>query len=166
MKPVFPFFIGLATGTIVTIVAAITLQDKLYSEASIPPKVKYPLQATLYRFQINSRNKKVFDDWVKWHQMEKEAIATTMEREKMYVESVFRDTLNNPDVIYWLAFEGTGGESYSTSNLAADQKHAAYMKQILIKGSKVKLKTDFLMLPPFLEKSIAQHQVTVIKQLQ
>ncbi|GGI23311.1 DUF6176 family protein [Pedobacter mendelii] len=166
MKPVFQFVIGIATGTIVTLVAAITLQDKLYSEATILPTVKYPLQATLYRFHINSKNKKVFDDWVKWHQMEKEAIATTMEREKMYVESVFRDTLNNPNVIYWLAFEGTGGENYSTSNLAADQKHATYMKQILTKGSKVTLKTDFLMLPPFLEKSIAEHQATGIKQLQ
>ncbi|PWK77249.1 hypothetical protein LX99_03060 [Mucilaginibacter oryzae] len=81
-----------------------------------------------------------------------------MEREKMYVEAIFRDTVKEPDVIYWLAVSGEGGQRYDSSPLPADKTHAAYMKQILVRGSGGLLKTEFLMLPPFQERGIMLHQ--------
>lgn len=119
----------------------------------------YPVTAHLYRMSIHQDKQAIFKDWVNWHSQEKEAINATMEREKMYAEAVFRDTVNDPGVIYWLAISGEGGKNYDISPLPADQKHKAYMKQILVKGSGSVLKTEFLMLPPFAESSIGIHQL-------
>lgn len=122
------------------------------------PGFRYPVTAKLYRMRINHDRFATYQEWVDWHSKAKTAINATMEREKMYAEAVFRDTIHEPDVIYWLAISGEGGKTYQSSPLPADKKHEAYMKQILIKGSGTVLKTEFLMLPPFAEHSIKKHQ--------
>lgn len=145
------FFAGLASGAIL-----MWSFPLLHKEA--PPHFRYPVAAKLYRMRINKAQLPTYQDWVAWHTLEKTAVNATMEREKMYAEALFRDTINEPDAIYWLAISGEGGKTYQGSPLPADKKHAAYMKQILVKGSGSVLKTEFLMLPPFEENTIALHQ--------
>jgi len=124
--------------------------------------LQYPVKATLYRFKLNKNNMAVYHEWVKWHYDAYNAMIESLERERMYFECVFRDTLNSndSDEIYWLAINGEGGETSSTSSLAIDKKHIEYMKQILVKGSRTTLKTEFTLLPNFIEESIAKHQAS------
>jgi len=153
MKIVLTLIVGLLAGA-----GFMYLLNRLAGQATPTLNYQYPISATLYRFKIKKGQLKTYRDWIDWHSREKGPINATMERENMYVESVFRDTINEPDFFYWLSFNGTGGESYTTSNMSVDKKHEAYLKRFLVNGARVMLKTDFLMLPPFLEKSIAEHQ--------
>lgn len=124
----------------------------------MPAPMKYPLKVTLYRFQLNKEKRNVYGDWIRWQHEEHAAIVQSLDRERMYFESVFRDSAREPDVIYWLAVNGEGGAHYDTSPLAVDQKHDAFMRQILVKGGRTVLQTEFVLMPPFIENSIGQHQ--------
>ena len=121
-------------------------------------KIKFPIKATLYRFEINDGKMNKFNEWMKWHYVEHAAILTTLEREQMYFESIFRDTLNHEKTIYWLTIDGEGGSSVDNSPLKIDSVHNAYMHEVIKKGSRNILKTEFYLIPDFLEKSIAEHQ--------
>jgi hypothetical protein len=128
------------------------------AQANSANALKYPLHATLYRFRLDTANMPVYREWVHWHHDAYRPMIETLEREKMYFESVFRDTVNEPRFIYWLAIDGEGGGTSSTSTSDIDRKHVEYMKQILVKGSRVTLKTEFTLVPSFIEESIGRHQ--------
>ena len=129
-----------------------------HKEAIAQPALKYPLDVSLYRFTLNKANITIYRQWVQWHHDAYQPMIGTLDRERMYFESVFRDMANEPGVIYWLAINGEGGATSSSSASDIDKKHVEYMKQILIKGSRVTLKTEFTLLPSFIEESIEQHQ--------
>ncbi|HVU98714.1 MAG TPA: DUF6176 family protein [Puia sp.] len=129
-------------------------------EAKSTGTLKYPLHSTLYRFTLNKSNMDVYQQWVRWHHEAYQPMIATLEREKMYFESVFRDTANEPGVIYWLAIDGEGGANSTSSTSEIDKKHVEYMKQILVKGSRVTLKTEFTLIPSFIDECIDRHQQT------
>ncbi|HEY0299477.1 MAG TPA: DUF6176 family protein [Arachidicoccus sp.] len=161
LKSTCILLVGILIGAILTL--TIKKNSSRFCQAKAAPlsqnaTPKYPLKATLYRFKLNKTNMPVYHEWVKWHYDAYNAMVESLEREKMYFECVFKDTLNDTDEIYWLAIDAENGASASTSALAIDKKHIEYMKQILIKGSRITLKTEFMLLPAFIEKSIAQHQ--------
>lgn len=121
--------------------------------------LKYPLKATLYRFEINKGMQHEFNEWMRWHYDEYAAIIETLEREKMYAEAIFTDSVNQPGVLYWLTIDGEGGAHVDTSPLKVDSVHNAYMKAVLRKGSRSELTTEFYLVPDFLKQAIAEHQL-------
>jgi Family of unknown function (DUF6176) len=82
----------------------------------------------------------------------------TLEREKMYLEAIFRDRVNQKDVIYWLVIRGEGGATSETSPLAIDQQYQQFMHETLKKGSRTTLSTEYALVPPFIEAAIDAHQ--------
>lgn len=122
--------------------------------------IKYPLKASLFRFEMNKRKQNEFNEWMQWHHDEYAAIIETMEREKMYSEAIFTDSLSQPGILYWLTIDGEGGAPVNNSPLKIDSVHNQYMKEVLRKGSRSTLKTEFYLIPEFLQNSIADHQLT------
>ncbi|MFT3701275.1 MAG: DUF6176 family protein [Agriterribacter sp.] len=121
--------------------------------------LRFPLKATLYRFEMNDGKMAKFNEWMKWHCDAYDEIITTLEREKMYAESIFRDTVNQPGILYWLTIDGEGGAAVTNSPLKIDSVHNKYMKEVIKKGSRTVLKTEFYLIPGFLKQAIAEHQL-------
>lgn len=132
-------------------------------ERAMQPKLIYPLRVKLYRFELNKDSLAIFNEWMKWHEKEHTAIIETLEREKMYFESIFRDTVRQKDVIYWLAIDGEGGAPVSNSPLKIDSVHNAYAKSCLKRGSRSELQTEFYLVPAFIKKAIAINQADTVK---
>ncbi len=128
------------------------------SRTGIYDSLRFPLKVSLYRFKLNTANLPVYHEWVQWHHDAYLPMVATLDRERMYFESVFRDSIAEPDVIYWLAINGEGGATSATSPLDIDKKHVEYMKKILVRGSRTTLQTEFTLLPDFIEKAIGEHQ--------
>lgn len=126
---------------------------------SKPASVKYPLKATLYRFTINDGTQRKFNEWMKWHYDEYPAIINTLEREKMYSEAIFTDSVHQPGILYWLTIDAQGGAPVNNSPLKIDSVHNQYMKEVIKKGSRLTLKTEYYLIPQFLQHSIAEHQM-------
>lgn len=119
--------------------------------------LQHPLQVTLYRFELNDDKLDKFDEWMTFYQNNLPATVATLERERMYFEAMFRDRVNQKNVVYWLAVNGEGGASGDSSPLEIDKKHKEYMKEILKRGSRQTLSTEFVLIPPFIEAAIDQH---------
>ncbi|MGF7079647.1 DUF6176 family protein [Mucilaginibacter sp. UYCu711] len=161
-KSIFLVLLGTAFGVILTTLANSGSNFFYAAKAESNPlfhdKTAYPVKATLYRFSLNPETMPVYQEWVNWHHSAYQPMIKTLERERMYYESVFRDTVREPHVIYWLTVSAEGGKTSVTSAMSIDKKHNEYMKQILVKGSRSVLKTEFTLMPDFIEHSIAKHQ--------
>ena len=77
-----------------------------------------------------------------------EDVLLTLERVKMYVETIFREELNGEEYLYWYSVQGEQGENVETSNHEIDKKHLEYWKQCIDQsfGSK-DLITEVVMIP-------------------
>ena len=77
-----------------------------------------------------------------------EDVLLTLERVKMYVETIFREELNGEEYLYWYSVQGEQGENVETSNHEIDKKHLEYWKQCIDPsfGSK-DLITEVVMIP-------------------
>ncbi|RFZ95614.1 hypothetical protein D0C36_08885 [Mucilaginibacter conchicola] len=157
MKSILALTAGIFIGIAFTI-CGVAFANKQHQTPITESELRYPVKATLYRFKLNKENIATYHEWVQWHHDEYGPMIKTLERERMYFESVFRDTVNTPDEIYWLSINGEGGETSNTSTLEIDKKHNEYMKKILVKGSGSVLKTEFSLIPDFITQSITEHQ--------
>jgi len=160
LKAIIIFISGVLIGCIITDrINSKHATVSRHNNDSVATLLKFPLNATLYRFEINDGKMQKFNEWMKWHHDEYTEIIKTLEREKMYSECIFRDTINQPGVLYWLTIEGEGGANVNTSPLKIDSVHNQYMKEVIKKGSRSELKTAFFLIPDFLKQSIAEHQL-------
>lgn len=154
VKPIISALVGVVIGSAITFF----MVNRNAFLKSKPAAIKYPLKASLFRFTMNEGQEQKFNEWMKWHHTEYPAIIETMEREKMYSEAIFTDSLNQPGVLYWLTIDAEGGAPVNNSPLKIDSVHNQYMKEVLKKGSRMTLKTEFYLIPEFLESAIAEHQ--------
>ena len=79
-------------------------------------------------------------------------VLLTLEREKMYVEIIFREELNGEEYLYWYSVQGEQGENVETSNYKIDKKHLEYWEQCID--------------PSFCSKDLATEVVMIPKKLQ
>lgn len=79
-------------------------------------------------------------------------VLLTLEREKMYVEIIFREELNGEEYLYWYSVQGEQGENVETSNYEIDKKHLEYWEQCID--------------PSFCSKDLATEVVMIPKKLQ
>lgn len=126
--------------------------------AAPPESLPYPLEASLLRFELQPGVEPTFRDWMQFLRDEHPAVLETLDRERMYVEGIFRDPAREPRVIYWLVVRGTGGASSDTSEHPVDRKHVEFMGRVLRKGSRSQLSTENWLLAPFIAKAIAEEQ--------
>ncbi len=93
-----------------------------------------PLDVTLYRFELEPNHLDRFNEWVQFEHAHHAETVATIEREKMYFEAIFRDQVNQKNVIYWLAVSGDGGAHSDSSPLPIDQEYQMFMNETLKKG--------------------------------
>jgi len=58
-------------------------------------------------------------------------VLLTFEGEKMYIETIFRETLNGEEYLYWYSVQGTGGIEVTETEHWIDKKHLAYWKECI-----------------------------------
>lgn len=102
----------------------------------------------LTRFRVKPGMSHKVDEWLKFLNDNMEGVLLTLEREKMYVETIFREELNGEEYLYWYSVQGEQGENVETSNHEIDKKHLEYWKQCIDPsfGSK-DLTTEVVMIP-------------------
>lgn len=135
------------------------LASRLEARHAIAAPPGLPVRVTMYRFEMNPGALGAFDRWMQFQRDNRPAIIGTLEREWMYVEAMFRDTVAQPDVIYWLAVDGEGGAAVDDSPLEVDRKHNEFMREVIRRGSRRVMKTEFSLLPPFLDSAITAHRI-------
>lgn len=107
----------------------------------------------LTRFRVKKGQSKRVDEWMAFLNEHMKDVLLTLECEKMYVETIFREHLNGDEYLYWYSVQGEGGQDVETSNHWVDKKHIAFWDECIDKTFEpVDLKTEVVMIPDRIRK--------------
>lgn len=111
------------------------------------------LNVELTRFKVKKGKSKVVDEWLSFLNDNMNETLLTLEAEKMYVETIFREVLNGDEYLYWYSVQGIGGQEVEDSESLIDKKHLEYWKECIDKDFKaIDLKTEVVMIPTQIRK--------------
>lgn len=111
------------------------------------------LNIELTRFKVKKGKSKVVDEWLSFLNDNMNETLLTLEAEKMYVETIFREVLNGDEYLYWYSVQGVGGQEVEDSESFIDKKHLEYWEECIDTDFKaVDLKTEVVMIPTQIRK--------------
>lgn len=110
-------------------------------------------QVELTRFKVKEGKTKQVDKWLKFLKDNMEETLLTLEREKMYVETIFREELDGQEFLYWYSVQNPAGLNVEDSESWLDKKHLEYWKECIDTNYKpVDLITEVVMIPDKIRK--------------
>lgn len=113
------------------------------------------MQVEITRFRVKEGKSAKVDEWMAFLRENMDAVLETLEGEKMYVETIFREHLNGEEYLYWYSVQGQGGQDVEQSEHWLDKKHLAFWEECIDPtfGS-VDLKTEVVMIPEKIRESM------------
>ena len=84
------------------------------------------MKVELTRFRIKPDKVERADEWMRVMNARVDECVATLEREKMYVEVVFRERCKGEDFLYWFSIQDESGEPLETSPHEIDKIHRAF----------------------------------------
>ena len=99
------------------------------------------------RFRVKPGKTDKVSEWLAFLNDHMEDVLVTLEGEKMYVETIFREVLNGDEYLYWFSVQGTGGVEVEQSEHWIDKKHLEYWDECIDETYKpVDLQTEVVMI--------------------
>lgn len=106
------------------------------------------IHVELTRFRVKSGKSPVVDEWLTFLNEHMKDTILTLEQEKMYVETIFRETLDGTEYLYWYSVQGIGGQELEESDHWIDRKHIEYWKECIDETFRpVDLLPEVIMIP-------------------
>lgn len=100
------------------------------------------------RFKVKEGKSAKVDEWLQFLRDNMGVVLETLEGEKMYIETIFRERLDGAEYLYWYSIQGQGGQEVEQSEHWLDQRHLAYWEECIDKSFvPVDLKTEVVMIP-------------------
>ncbi|MFJ8260998.1 DUF6176 family protein [Rummeliibacillus sp. NPDC094406] len=101
----------------------------------------------LTRFRVKEGKSEKVTEWLDFLNKNMEDVLVTLEGEKMYVETIFREVLDGHEYLYWYSVQGTGGVQVEESEHWIDKKHLEYWDECIDPNFKPKdLNTEVVMI--------------------
>lgn len=111
------------------------------------------MNVELTRFKVKEGKTKKVDEWLAFLNENMKDVLITLEGEKMYVETIFRETLNNVEYLYWYSVQGENGQDVEESEHWIDKKHLQYWDECIDETFRpVDLTTEVVMIPERIRK--------------
>ncbi|EOT25706.1 hypothetical protein OMQ_02593 [Enterococcus saccharolyticus subsp. saccharolyticus ATCC 43076] len=106
------------------------------------------MNVEITRFKVRAGKRKQVDEWLAFLNENMSEVLLTLEKEKMYVETIFREVLEGQEFLYWYSVQGDGGQEVEESTHWIDKKHLDYWKECIDPTfAPVKLTTEVVMIP-------------------
>ena len=111
------------------------------------------MNVELTRFKVKEGKTKKVDDWLKFLNENMKDVMVTLEGEKMYVETILRETLNGAEYLYWYSVQGENGQEVEESEHWIDKKHLEYWDECIDPTFRpVDLTVEVVMIPEKIRK--------------
>ncbi|MGM0123316.1 hypothetical protein IGI37_000682 [Enterococcus sp. AZ194] len=112
------------------------------------------LTTELTRFRVKKGMSQKVDEWLAFLNENMAETLLTLEKEKMYVETIFRETLDGDEYLYWYSIQGEDGQEVEASDHWIDKKHLEYWALCIDRDFRpVDLTPEVVMIP----KNIRDH---------
>ncbi len=113
------------------------------------------MNVELTRFKVKKGKSERVDEWLSFLNDNNKEVLVTLEGEKMFVETIFRETLNGEEYLYWYSVQGEGGQEVEQSEHWIDKKHIEFWSECIDETFKpVDLKTEVVMIPQKVKDSM------------
>jgi len=89
------------------------------------------MRVELTRYRVKPDKIARVDEWLKVLNARMEETIVTLERQKMYVEVVFRERYQNEDFLYWFSIQHETGERIESSLYEIDAVHSAFSRECI-----------------------------------
>lgn len=113
------------------------------------------MNVELTRYRVIDGKSAVVDEWLTFLNENMKDVLITLEGEKMYVETIFREILDGNEYLYWYSIQGEGGVEVENSTHWIDEKHLAFWKECIDPSFQpVDLVTSVVMIPSSVKESM------------
>ena len=105
------------------------------------------MNVELTRFKVKQGKSHRVDEWMKLLNDHMKDVLLTLNDEKMYVETIFREIRDGEDYLYWYSVQGEGGIEVENSQHEIDKKHLEFWYECIDeKEPAVDMKTEVVMI--------------------
>ena len=99
------------------------------------------------RFKIKEGKTESVDQWMKLLNDNMSSVLLTLNDEKMYIETIFREEIEGTEYLYWYSVQGKGGMEVQVSQHDIDKQHLAYWNECIDQDFRpIDLKTEVIMI--------------------
>lgn len=106
------------------------------------------LNVELTRFRVLEGKSAIVDEWMAFLNDHMEDVLLTLDGERMYVETIFREQLEGQEYLYWYSVQGEGGTEVEESDSWIDKQHLKYWLECIDPSFVgLDLKTEVVMIP-------------------
>lgn len=107
----------------------------------------------LTRFKVKNGKTAEVEKWMDLLNEHMDQVLLTLEFEKMYVETIFREVLEGEEFLYWYSVQGEDGIEVTNSAHEIDQLHLQYWEECIDSDFKpVDLERKVVMIPKNIRK--------------
>jgi Family of unknown function (DUF6176) len=89
------------------------------------------IRVELTRFRVKTGKSQRVREWMGFLRANLPAVLATLEGERMYVETIFREERDGVEYLYWYAIQGDGGADVTESSHAIDKSHIAFWNECI-----------------------------------
>lgn len=89
------------------------------------------LHVELERFRVIAGKEEKAREWMEFLTTHLEEVKKTLPAEKMYVESIFEETIEGVMYLYWVSYQGMQSDEVVFSDSFIDKKHLEYWNECI-----------------------------------
>ncbi|TWT08517.1 hypothetical protein FQV26_00735 [Planococcus sp. CPCC 101016] len=89
------------------------------------------MTAELSKFKVKEGKAEVVDQWMAFLNEHMDSVLLTLEDEKMFVETIFKEEIEGAAYLYWYSVQGEGGSELENSDHEVDKKHMEFWNECI-----------------------------------
>ncbi|MGH2316252.1 DUF6176 family protein [Planococcus sp. SE5232] len=89
------------------------------------------MTAELSRFKVKEGKAEAVEQWMDFLNDHMDKVLLTLDDEKMFVETIFKEELEGATYLYWYSVQGEGGTELESSSHEVDKKHMEFWNECL-----------------------------------
>lgn len=89
------------------------------------------MRIELTRFRVRAGARARVDEWMAFLAANRDAVRETLEPERMYVETIFSETVDGVDYLYWYSVQGEDGAPVEASEHWLDRAHIDFWRECI-----------------------------------
>ena len=106
------------------------------------------MQVELTKFRIKPGKSELVDEWMDFLNENLQDALISLDGEKMFVETIMRDTVGDREYLYWYSIQADDGDTNSEVAECIDRRHIAYWNKCIDKAYRPRnLKNEVVMIP-------------------
>ncbi|TXR68735.1 hypothetical protein DM800_06680 [Bacillus sp. AY18-3] len=113
------------------------------------------MNVELTRFKVKQGKSQRVDAWMQLLNDNMKEVLLTLNDEKMYVETIFREIRDGEECLYWYSVQGEGGIPVENSHHEIDKKHLAFRYECIDEEAlSVDMKTEVVMIQDVVKEAM------------